>query len=341
MSRFKQLIYSASSFLPMQSLQRISPVTTLFPYHHTVSNELLPHIQHLYSYKNVAQFSKDLDTLLKYNTPVTPEELSKYLKENKPFPKKTFLLTFDDGFKETHDIIAPILQSKGIPAIFFINPAFIDNKNLFLRSKTSLLIHEVLNSKKTGLLKEYRHHLNIPEASLKDIITTLKNIKENNSATLDELAEKTGFSFNDYLKEKQPFLTTDQVLSLHKKGFTIGGHSMSHPYYEQLTLAEQLEQTVNSCKYVQELTGNKIEYFSFPFSEINLSQDLFDELNKTTINLLFGLQNQKEEAGNKMLHRFNAERPYLALEKQMKAILLVSYCRKLLGMQKVVRANLR
>jgi peptidoglycan/xylan/chitin deacetylase (PgdA/CDA1 family) len=339
MSTFKKLIYNASSFFAMQFLQKLSPVNTLFPYHHTVSDEALPHIQHLYSYKNVAQFSKDLDALLKYNTPVTPQELSECLQTKKPFPKKSFLLSFDDGFKETHDIIAPILQQKGVPAIFFITPAFIDNKKLFIRNKTSLLIHELINSKNKDLLKIYNQHLNIAHASINSTIKTLKGIKRNDSTILDELAIKTGFCFDDYLKEKQPFLSTDQVLSLHKKGFSIGGHSMTHPYYEQLTLAEQIEQTINSCRYVQELTGNTNEYFSFPFSEKYLPQDLFDELNKTSIKLLFGLQNQKEEEGNKTLHRFNAERPAVEMENQLKAILLVSYLRKISGKQKVLRAK--
>ena len=37
-------------------------------------------------------------------------------------------LTFDDGFRELHDVVAPILLRKGIPATFFVNSAFIDNK---------------------------------------------------------------------------------------------------------------------------------------------------------------------------------------------------------------------
>ena len=337
MSRFKQLFDNASSFLPMQFLQKISPVNTLFPYHHTVCNELLPHIKHLYFYKNVAQFTQDLDTLLRYNTPVTPEELSLCLKDNKPFPKKSFLLSFDDGFKETHDNIVPILQKKGVPAIFFITPAFLDNKELFLRSKISLLIHELINSHQKGLLKLYNDHLNIPQATLNETIITLKRIKTNNSAVLDALACKTGFSFNDYLIEKKPFLTTEQVLSMHKKGFTIGAHSINHPYYEQLTLAEQLEQTIQSGRQVQELTGDKNVYFSFPFSEKNLPQALFSELKKTDINILFGLQNQKIETSNKVLHRFNAERPDVDMDKRIKSILFLGYLRKILGNQNVER----
>lgn len=112
---------------------------------------------------------------------------------------------------------------------------------------------------------------------------------------------------------------------------------MTHPYYELLTVAEQLEQTIHSCHHIQELTGNKNLYFSFPFSEKNLPQELFNELKKTDINLLFGLQNQKEERSNKVLHRFNAERPAVDMDKKLKSILLLSYVRNILGKQQVIR----
>jgi peptidoglycan/xylan/chitin deacetylase (PgdA/CDA1 family) len=337
MSPFKNLFYHSCSFLSMQLLQNLSPVTTLLPYHHTVSNEALPHIQHLYSYKNEAQFKKDLDTLLKYNKPISAGDLSKCINENKPIPKHHFLLTFDDGFREVYDVIAPLLESKGVPAVFFIVPSFIDNKELFFRCKTSLLIHQLVNNKKDDLVNLYREHFKIPNAAKEKMIHTLKNIKSANKDSLDELAYKTGYSFSDFLTVQQPFLTTGQLTSLHKRGFTIGAHSINHPYYDQLSLADQLEQTIGSCKYVQQITGNQQQYFSFPFSEENLPQQLFNELNKSGIDLLFGLQNQKIETANKMVHRFNAERPSVILDEQLKGILLLSLLRKWMGKNKVHR----
>jgi peptidoglycan/xylan/chitin deacetylase (PgdA/CDA1 family) len=337
MSQLKKLFYQSCSFLPMQFLQKRSPITTLFPYHHTVSNEGLPHIQHLYSYKNEHQFKEDLEVLLKYNNPISAEDLTNSLRENKSFPKKTFLLTFDDGFRETHDVIAPLLEEKGIPAVFFINPDFINNNALFLRCKTSLLIHELVNAKNADTIKQYRSHFNLPGASQTQLIETLKGIKVNNPAILDDLAIKTGYSFSDFLKTQQPYLTTAQLLSLKERGFTIGAHSMNHPYYNQLSLKEQIEQTLQSCNYVTEQTGMAGQYFSFPFSDEYITQKLLDELNKTQIDLLFGLQNQKKEIENKMVHRFNAERSFIKFEKQLKGILFMSIVNEILGKNDVHR----
>jgi peptidoglycan/xylan/chitin deacetylase (PgdA/CDA1 family) len=337
MKHLKNIFYQSCSFLPMEFLQKRSPVTTLLPYHHTVSNGCLPHISHLYSYKNVRQFKDDLDTLLRYNKPISADELALYLSENKEFPKKTFLLSFDDGFRECFDVIAPILEAKGIPAVFFINPAFIDNKSLFFRCKTSLLINELINSKNDKILNEYCRHFHLAHATQTTIIETLKNLKINDHTILDDLANKIGYSFSAFLNKQQPYLTSDQLLSLKTRGFSIGGHSMTHPYYDQISFDEQIEQTIQSCNYVKEKTEMASQFFSFPFDDKNISQQLLDELKKSEIDLLFGLQNQKNEISNKMLHRFNAERDYTSFSNQIKGILLLSIFYKFLKKNNVLR----
>jgi hypothetical protein len=82
MSLVKSLYYKASSLLPMAVAKAMGSFTTLLPYHHTVSNEFLPHIKHLFDYKNVEQFSTDLDFLLKHYKPVTPSDIIKSLEQN-------------------------------------------------------------------------------------------------------------------------------------------------------------------------------------------------------------------------------------------------------------------
>ncbi|MEO5943109.1 MAG: polysaccharide deacetylase family protein [Ferruginibacter sp.] len=338
MSPLKKIFYQANNVFPLSFLKKISPIHTLLPYHHTVSDQHLPHIKHLYPYKNVAQFTTDLDILLKNYKIVTPADLLKSIEDNNILPKNTFLISFDDGFREVYDIIAPILEQKGVPAIFFINPAFIDNKRLFFRSKSSLLIDHLLNKKDDNeIIRIYADTLSIKDATVSEIITTIKNIKINNAAVIDNLAGKTGYSFEKFLAEQKPFLTTENLAALQKRGFTIGGHSMTHPYYQQLNLQEQLNETINSCKFIKDNTGMEKMYFSFPYSDEGLSQDLFDNILKEDIDLLFGIQNQKNELNNKMLHRFNAERPDIDFEKQLKGLLTLNAVKKIAGKNSVKR----
>jgi len=110
----------------------------IVPFYHTVAEQPLPHIKHLYRMKKVEEFLKDLDFLLKYFEPIDVETLY-HLHIHKTIPKKpVFHLTFDDGMKEIYEIVVPILLEKGVPATFFINSGFVDNKALFYRHRESL-----------------------------------------------------------------------------------------------------------------------------------------------------------------------------------------------------------
>src|ERR1700730_3474653 len=147
MNLYKFFYYSACSILPIQLLKKIAPATTLFPYQHLISDKELLHVKHLYPYKNIRQFKMDLEYLLKHFKPVTVNEIAEAFFAGKKLPGNSFLLSFDDGFREVHEVIAPILYAKGVPAVFFIIPAFLDNQKLFYRCKISLVIEKLLQPK--------------------------------------------------------------------------------------------------------------------------------------------------------------------------------------------------
>jgi peptidoglycan/xylan/chitin deacetylase (PgdA/CDA1 family) len=339
MNLLKSSYYKASSLLPMALAKAMGSFSTLLPYHHTVSNAFLPHIKHLFNYKNVAQFSADLDFLLKHYKPVTPIDIIKSIEQNNALPKKSFLISFDDGFKEVYDIIAPILEQKGVPAIFFINPAYIDNKVLFYRCKISLLINELVKHKQeSSFANIFYDTLQLPKKSFDEIKISLKKLDQSNAEILDTLAVKIDFSFEKYLTEQQPFLTQQQLISLHNRGFFIGGHSMTHPYYNKLLLQEQVAQTKASCNFVNKLLSVNNCCFSFPHTDVGISQHFFEHV-RSSIPLFFGIQNQKVELENRVLHRFNAERPEVNFADQVKGISMMMCLQKVTGKNTVRRTN--
>lgn len=323
-------------------VQKISPSSTLLPYHHLVSDKDVLHIKHLYSYKNVKQFTDDLDFLLKHTRPVSVDELVDAVKLQSQLPKNSFLLSFDDGFSEIYNVIAPILLRKGIPAVFFINPAFIDNKELFYRCKISLLIEHILKSTEVSFkwdqLAEVCGNKQINTKG--HLIQYIKTVTNLNKEKLDSIAELLWLSFSDYLKEVQPFLTTSQIETLSAQGFSIGAHSWDHPYYNLISDEEKISQTILSGNFVTEHFHQSYKLFSFPHSDASLSQLFLDSLIETwQPDLLFGIQNQKNELNNRMLHRFNAERPELPMKKQLNGILLFTLLQQITGKNKVLRRS--
>ena len=340
MSLLKGIYYNICSLFPAQVLKQFSGATTLFPYHHIVSDEDVKHIKHLYEYKNVRQFTTDLEYLLRHYKPAAVSDIIRNMSSKKKLPENTFLLTFDDGLREVSEVIAPILQKKGIPAVFFINPAFLDNKELFYRFKISLIIEAITGTKNEPvLLKECNTIFKKKFQSTQELITHLRGIMDDDKSVLNELAGKLDFSFDDYLKNKKPYLTSAQVKELSGSGFTIGSHSWDHPYYKFLPLDEQKKQTIRSAEYVKENFHPAYNLFSFPHLDTDVTQDFFNEmvLEYPGIDAYFGVQNQKSELQNKMLHRFNAERPHLGIDKQIKGILMLIFLQRLFNKQFVKR----
>ena len=131
------------SSVPIPLSPAILGTPLVIPYYHMVSDEQVPHVKHLYRYRNIRQFTKDLDFFLSHYEPVTLDDLLQHLNGNRSLPKRCFLLTFDDGFREMYDVVAPILKAKGVPAIFFLTTGFIDNVDMAHHCKLSLLVEHL------------------------------------------------------------------------------------------------------------------------------------------------------------------------------------------------------
>ena len=135
-----RLLPSVSGIVPLETLKWITGRRTIFPFYHLVSDETVPHVKFLYPVRNTKEFNADLEFFLKHYKPVGIADILHCIKSDRPLPENSFLLTFDDGLREFHDIVTPILLRKGIPATCFLNSAFVDNRDLFYRYKASLLI---------------------------------------------------------------------------------------------------------------------------------------------------------------------------------------------------------
>jgi len=323
MNRSKALYYKAAALLPTGVLKKMAPPASLLPYHHLVSDEEVLHVKHLYPYKNVRQFTEDLDQLLRRLRPVPVEEIVQAVLSGRKTPAGCFLLTFDDGFREVYDVIAPILYAKGVPAIFFVNPAFLDNRLLFYRCKISLVIDALLRRKgESSLVKGCEEILRV--STIEEVIRRIREINNTDQELLDRLAVPLEVDYEGYLAACRPFMTVAQVRELAGKGFTIGAHSWDHPYYDLVSPEERQRQTLESVKYVCEQFAPPYKLFSFPHSDAKLPQSFFDRLpaGPASVDVFFGIQNQLEEPANRMLHRFNAERPDLPMARQLNGVLL-------------------
>ncbi|MET3535971.1 polysaccharide deacetylase family protein [Chryseobacterium limigenitum] len=286
-------------------IEKSFPLPYCLSVYHCVSDENLLHLNHIINYKNVKQFEQDLDYLSKYFQFVNWEEFKDFIKGNFKPKKKIALLTFDDGFREFYDVVVPILERKGIYAVNFINPAFIDNKDLMFRSKASLIINEIEKNK--DISPEIYNILQFKSDSKSKIKQKILQLNYHQTDTLNKLTRALEINISSFLKEQKPYLSFDQLKSLTQKGFGISSHSWDHPLYNELSLSEKLETTNKTFDYLN-INNFLYESFAFPFTDFGVEKSFFDELFKNkNMFCTFGSAGIKLDSVSKNLQRIPME----------------------------------
>lgn len=243
----------------------------IFPFYHTISDRDLPHISHLYKLIKTVDFERDLDQLLKLFEPLS---LGEYL--DKPVEKKrkpAMVLTFDDGLKGCHELIAPLLKRKGIPATFFLNNKFIDNKALFYRYKASLLIHQIREDCRAK--ERISEFLKIAQEQVE---ASIMMIGYDQRTLLDALARQAELDFSAYLRSRPVYMNSREIKDLLDWGFTLGAHSSDHRDFGGLEPEEMIEQLGASIRDLQDRFKISTRYFSFPFTSNGIPKGVINSL---------------------------------------------------------------
>lgn len=302
---FKDLIIQLVSKFSGAVSARNYPLDYCNPLYHTVSDEPLPHLKHLYPVKSEKEFEKDLDYLLKHFTFVDWDGFKTFMEAGQPAGKKVALLTFDDGLSEFLHIAAPVLERKGIYAVNFINPAFVDQQDMLFRCKASLLIEKIQTEKVD--LKLLQSLSGLQSAGIQEITRHILRTGYKNRSLLDLFADAIGVNFKDYIKKNKPYLDLTQLQELNSRGFGIGAHSWDHPYYTELNVDEQLETTIQSLEYVRQ-HGFLADAFAFPFTDFGVSKQFFEKLYSRYPNLYsFGTAGIKTDSFARNIQRIPME----------------------------------
>ncbi|SUY47972.1 polysaccharide deacetylase family protein [Clostridium putrefaciens] len=141
---------------------------------------------------------------------LTLQELQSYITQNKPIPKNSVVITFDDGYKDNYDNAYPILKEFGYTATIFVISGLIDKDPNYLNSD------HIKEMSKNGVEigSHSINHDNLLEISKEDKIETITKSKQD----LEKLIEKPVISI------AYPFgKFNDDIVNITKDaGYTLG-----------------------------------------------------------------------------------------------------------------------
>lgn len=260
---------------PLARFERIRPflrrrLTSVFG--HIVTDVRNPFTAEIYRAPTVSEFRQTLDFLQEHFAFVTLSDVVAHLRDGSPLPDYPVFLSFDDGLRETADIIAPILKERAIPATFFVTSRALDNRYLFYGHRRSYLLTSIrtdgISRASCGEMGALLG-LSGPEPSEEAVCQALRRLSVHSPedcVRLDECAAAMEVNWQDVLNAERPFLTVEQAKELHADGFSLGAHGTDHTKFAHLNESDRRRDLRRSLDFMAQVFGLDDIAFAFPHS---------------------------------------------------------------------------
>ena len=195
----------------------------------------------------------------------------------KRLPRNAVAITFDDGYACNALVAAPILESFGYPATFFIVSDAIARPEEFWWDQLQVIFHSPgfdyatavrpLAARSVSGLGATNRGNGASHAAFFGLWQLLRHLStEDRRRYLDDLRDRIGLK-----KEMRPThrpMTAGELRALAANPlFEIGGHTATHPSLPTLVPAEQEQEIVSGSRFLEGTLGKPIRSFSYPFGE--------------------------------------------------------------------------
>lgn len=311
-----------SSLLTLTSLKRLARREVYIVNYHSILDADSDPFINRNVYRSISEFEQDVRFCSSRFNIISAVDLIELIRESKPFPKDAMVITFDDGLRINYDLQVPVLRKYNVTATFFLCSSFIDNQELHYGRKINLLIQALLERDERQV-QNVRDYLSDNNLLAGDVGESLATIGYHHRQHLSEIAKLIDVDFQSYLAAKKPYLGSGEIAQMLSEGFTVGGHSIDHPRFGDLSLEEQVRQTVHSVRYLKEKFGISYGLFAFPYNDDSLSQEYYTKI-RPDVDLTFGMGGFVDDPVEFNLQRAEVESTKLPIELALKYRLLLS-----------------
>lgn len=187
-------------------------------------------------------------------------------------PPRCICITFDDGYRSTHDLALPILKKYNLPATVFIATSYLDGSNMWNDRIIEAVRHlpqGTLDLSNAGLGTHPISNQIDRENTADRLISAAKYLPSQQRLALTQELE----NLIESAQRPGLMLSHDMIRSLADNGFEIGGHTVTHPILTKLN--DGLAQNeIEQCKLeLEAITGKPVRLFAYPNGKPGIDYD--------------------------------------------------------------------
>ena len=182
-------------------------------------------------------------------------------------PSRAAIISFDDGYRDNHDVAMPILKRHGMQAVFFVATGYLGNGVQFNDRLT-----EAFRELRGGTLDAAWLGLGtLPTGALDDRLRSVERVREAvkylgseaRSQAVERIETACGASERG-LQRGRVMMTSEEVAALAGNGMEIGGHTVFHPILQSVDDATAYDEIASGRNALAAILGSAPLMFSYP-----------------------------------------------------------------------------
>jgi peptidoglycan/xylan/chitin deacetylase (PgdA/CDA1 family) len=214
----------------------------------------------------VSNFERQVAELARVFHPIAAVDLDKWLDDGGSIPRKSVLVTLDDGYRNNLTEAAPILRRLGVPGLINVSTGYIGASRMLwpdevywrilswpdrmlpmpgrtddMSAPRDRLHRRVLAARIRESCKRIRH------CDLSQYLARLRTVEI--PAPRSEIAA---------------FMSWDEVRALSRQGFDIGSHTVNHPILTEVDPDGLETELTESKRVIERELGMPCPYFAYP-----------------------------------------------------------------------------
>lgn len=178
-------------------------------------------------------------------------------------PGRRVALTFDDGYRDNHDVALPLLRARGHHATFFVASGFIDRPRVPWWDEICWMVR----TSARPVIPAFDGRLPALDratAPARLIAEGKRRSPQDVELLLDALGAATGTGRCAPGAWADRWMTWDMVRALRDGGMAVGAHTVDHPVLARLSETEQEAEIATCARRLREELGAPPELFSYP-----------------------------------------------------------------------------
>jgi peptidoglycan/xylan/chitin deacetylase (PgdA/CDA1 family) len=218
------------------------------------------------------QLERHLAFVKRWFCPIGIDSLVAFAQGQGALPKNPVLVTFDDGYRDNHDVALPILLKCGVRATFFVATDYLERRRLYWWDRVSLLIKR---SARERLVLTYPASETLSLEGLEARCAAVKRaqriIKDQPGLDLprflDDVESAAGAPLGADEERRlvdATIMTPDHVVALRRAGMDVQSHSHTHRVLQTLG-PEDLDRELRvSRRALERVLGEPVVAISYP-----------------------------------------------------------------------------